>query len=267
MSFELTTKKTKPEVVFKKGTPDVDEAIRVSEEALDVLGFQAKGLREDYEKLADLGYDGRLYPALASAALGFDDLLRGADGKRPQGVQTAWRYKELWAPEKDKGGYTEAKRNGTAVTNEGQLALFNTKSTGFDPLLHGLGLLGLPFDTVAKNRWNPDAEMTQLELIDEHTKAFEAQHEVTHVKALGARAVLMMALMDRVRGIDPQSKEFILNAGFMRDSELGRVDVSGVGSLVGIVDSGGSRLRLSGSLGGADSSIGVGFSAGRLTES
>nr|MBP7767275.1 hypothetical protein [Candidatus Saccharibacteria bacterium] len=76
---------------------------------------------------------------------------------------------------------------------------------------------------------------------------------------LDHRDFAMLALMDRVRGVEPE--DMILSKGFMRVLRLGRRTVAGV-SYVGCVRSSGGQLRLVRSYGVAASSLGVGVSMG-----
>ncbi|HMQ95681.1 MAG TPA: hypothetical protein PKD19_00510 [Candidatus Saccharibacteria bacterium] len=274
MAFEVTQStgrrpaSTSPDLPFRRGAPDTQEALDVSNEALEWLGFTpSKGLAEDYEDVGRLGYDGRLYPALAAAVATFEDLVRGAEGKRPQGVATVYRYDGLWPLKQSRrsGGYVCSALDGGPEINEGRLALFTHKEdTGVDPILHALGL---PFDPYARDRWDR-GKQTQLEWLDDAGQGFEQAHPGHTAWDLSTRAVLMMVIMDRIRGekvddaLDPTSLDYVLNRGFVRDPTLGRTkDAVGV-SLVGGVRSGGGQLELGGSGGRGNPGVGVGLSAG-----
>ena len=96
MSFEVqkVTPPTPELTSYQVGKPDVTEALGVSMEALRWLGLRAseEQLQQDYKSVASLGYDGRLLPVLAQGVIDFEDLLAGAEGKRPEGVPAVYRY-------------------------------------------------------------------------------------------------------------------------------------------------------------------------------
>ena len=266
MSFEVqkVTPPTPELTSYQVGKPDVTEALGVSMEALRWLGLRAseEQLQQDYKSVASLGYDGRLLPVLAQGVIDFEDLLAGAEGKRPEGVPAVYRYDHLWTPGTKNGrkpyqGYTSKELNAGLTHSTGRLMLFNREKTGYDPILHGLGL---SYDEM----YNEEGQPTQLDLIAQATEHFMTKHPNHSFGPSETKNYLMLALMDRVRGIEPDSPDFILNRGLMRDPQLGRKKLAD-GSFVGYVNSYDSRLRLDGANGVANSGIGVGLLAGPET--
>lgn len=247
--------------ILRSGRPDVTEAVGVTIEAYKELGFTpdvdtaTQSLTANFTTLAGLGYDGRLYVE-PPKAVSFDQIIGAADGKRAKGVETSYRYPNLWTPGTEGDSYTTEELNGTAPkTPEARLAVFNAdKTTGVDPLLH---FLNAPYD----ERYRNGAPQTQLKALEATSAEFATKHPEAVLRALGHRATVMNVLMDRIRGVKHKSADFILNQGYLRVPELGRRELGG-DSCVGHVCSGDSRLGLGRSDGGAGSGVGVGVSVG-----
>lgn len=281
MSFEVTRimPSVSPLEGYRPGTPDVAEAVGVSREALRWLGLDpsTEELQGDFEDVAALGFAGRLYPEIGQdpktgqSYVPFEALLAAAEGQRPKDdagnftVEKVDRYPKLWVPGTDEGGYTVADLDRGPGPSEGRIALFNATATDYDPLLHGLWR---PYDEA----YAKPNEETQLDFIARRRETFQAHYPNRTFGAVGVKACLMMALMDRIRGqkpeepnyVNPFSQEFVLNRGFMRIPDLGRRALIGV-SVVGYVASVDSQLGLGGAGGNADPSIGVGLAAGPET--
>lgn len=250
---------------LRAGKPDVDEAVGVTMELFHELGARmpdtdavSDNLCHNFTSLAELGYDGRLYSELPKE-VSLDRIISAADRNRAKGVETAYRYPNLWTPGFEPNSYTAEELDGSLEgAPQARLAIFNAdRNTGVDPLLHGLMM---PYD----DRHRGDAPQTQLEALEATSQEFANRHPAGVIEALGHRAAVTMVLMDRVRGVtkvNPNSAQFALNQGFLRMSELGRHAVGG-GSVVGYVDSIGSQLRLDWSHGVAYPHRGVGVSAG-----
>lgn len=241
---------------FKQGTPDVAEAVGVTIEAHKELGYNpdvdkaTESLTRDFGERAVLGLDGRLYLE-PPAEVTTDDIIAAADGKRPFCVAETHRYPSLWVPG-HKNNYTAEEQDAAAPEEpEARLAVFSVLNNDVDNILH---LLGMPYD----DKYKRDGEQTQLEAIAEAKEQFDANYDSFQLHTLGQRAVAMMVLMDRIRGVDHRSKDFILNTGFMRVPDLGRRKVGGA-SLVGRVFSRGGRFNLNESNGKANHDNGVGF--------
>lgn len=249
---------------LRTGRPDVAEAVGVTIEAYQNLGFTpniddaTESLTTNFTQLTDFGYYGRLYVE-PPKGVGFDQIIGVADDKRAKGVDKLYRYPNLWTPGTEDNSYTTEELDGSpSAKPEARLAIFNAdETTGVDPLLH---FLNTPFD----DKYRDGAPQTQLEALEATSQEFAKANPndpQAFVRALGHRAAVMLVLMDRIRGVKPRSADFVLNQGFLRIPELGRRAVDG-GSVVGFVDSDGSRLKLGGSDGRADPDRGVGVSVG-----
>lgn len=248
--------------MFKLGRPDVAEAVGVTIEAYKALGFSpdvdraTETMTAEFESVAQIGgYDGRLFVPVPKE-VPFQQLLDTAEGKRPDEVQPAYKYVPLWTPgNPNHSGYTAEELDQAPSTPQARLAVFNASDTGVDPLLH---YLGLPYDREAMGQYG--GETTQKAKLGEDTMAFEDKRPELELIALDHRDFALMALMDRIRGVDPE--DMILSRGFMRTVHLGRKAVDG-GSVVGVVDSDGGQLGFGGSFGGAADDVGVGLSVGQ----
>lgn len=250
--------------VLRSGKPDVSEAVGVTIEAYRDLGFvpdvdqATESLTTNFTPLAELGYDGRLYVE-PPAGISFNGLTTAADGRRAKGVDTLYHYPNLWTPGTEANSYTIDELYGNpAIEPQARLAVFNAdRTTNVDPILH---FLNMPYD----DKYRDGASQTQLEALEALEQAFTGQHPEATMQALGHRATVMLVLMDRIRGVEtinPKSADFVLNQGFVRIPNLGRKEVGG-DSIVGNVDSYGSRLVLDGGNGRAYSGGGVGLSVG-----
>lgn len=235
-----------PQHAFKSGQPDVGEAVGVTLQAFSELGARldvdvaAQSMTDGFNDLAGLGYDGRLHVE-PPAAVSFDTILSVSDGMRARTVQELYRYPNLWTPDTERNSYTAKELNNAPADPQARLAVFSAdKTTGVDRLLH---FLDQPYDDVHRG----DAPQTQLESVSRTAAETAKNHPQATVTALGHRAVAMLALMDRIRGVkkvDPKSAAFILNQGFMR-LPVGRRGVAGV-SIVGDVYSSDGRFKLGG---------------------
>ena len=255
-----------PEVhLYRTGELNVEEEASVAVAALNELGIvddNDKALEstiQDFNALARLGYDGRLFvrpPAHPKAS--FDAILGATEAKRPEIVRELYRYTKLWVPGTESESYTDEELdqppNRLAVA---RLALFNTdETTGFDPLLQ---YLDTPFDDYAKEQRTKDTDTTQLAEVAKAIEAFEVKHPKYDLTDVDHRDFAFMALMDRIK--DVPIKAMILRQGFMRMQKLGRRSIDG-NSVVGGVFSDHGRLVLGRSGGSADPGSGVGVSVG-----
>lgn len=252
---------TAPIEGLKAGQPDVDEAIGVTLEAYKTLGFApdedqaTESLKENFKPIAELGYDGRLYVE-PPQGVSFDAIIAAAERKRPSGVEEAYRWPNLWVPGTKKKSYTVAELDAAAEEPEARLAAFNAdENTEVDRLLH---FLNQPYD----DEYREGASQTQLEALAALEKAFAEKHEQSFLRSLGHRAAGMFILMDRIRGVDSSSNEFVLNRGWMRVPEFGRRKVD-VDSVVGFVLSFGGQAEFGRSFGFAGWGVGVGVSLGQ----
>lgn len=249
-----------PSQLYLPGTPDVAEAVGVTIEAYRALGctpdeeVATESLTEEFNRIIEAGYTGHLF-VRPPQELGFDTLIEAAEGKLPEGVPKIFREPNLWTPGTEAQSYTEEDLNKGPATPLARLALFNADpNTGVDPLLHHLTI---PADEEAQQKYGGDTN--QVSKLEKDKKAFEAQHLDYDLDQLDHRDFAMLALMDRVRGVEPE--DMILSKGFMRVLRLGRRTVVG-GSYVGRVISDGGQFGLNGSSGSADSYGGVGVSMG-----
>lgn len=249
-----------PITVFRSGEPDVAEAVGVTIEAHRELGYApdvdqaTESLTKDFGAIAGLGYDGRLYVE-PPKNVKTDDIIAAADGKRPDGVDETYRYKPLWIPGSEENSYTSEELDAAPEEPEARLTIFNARTdTGVDGVLH---FTAMPYD----EEYRDDAQKTQIEATLEAKEQFEESHPENQLHSLGHRAVAMSVLMDRIRGVDPRSDDFLLNTGWMRLPDLGRRTVGG-GSIVGDVRSYRGQLKFDGTDGDAYRREGVGLSVG-----
>mgnify|MGYP000107537103 CR=1 FL=1 len=249
---------------FRLGTPNVTEAVEVANQAmyeLDLAGpDRDKNLDEltnDFTKLTQAGYDGRLH-VLPSQAVTFEHILAAAEGRRPESVQPVTVYRNLWTSGTEQYSCTAEELNAGPASHVARLAVFSNLETGYDPVLHDLGK---PYDSYKDKRIdvNPDHAPTQLEELEVDIAAFEAQRGSYTLDSLDQKAFAVLALMDRIRGV--KSEDQILSRGLIRIAKLGRGTVGG-DSAVGRVDSSVGQLRFVGSDGYARLSDGVGRSMG-----
>ena len=247
---------------FRIGTPDVAEATGVANQAMYELGLDGFDTDKNLKELADAfnalttpGYDGRLH---FLPDVPFAHILQTAEGKRQDSVAEVWAYHNLWTSGTKKNSYTKAELNTGPAGHVARLALFNSQNTGYDPILHSLNV---PFDNYKGDQTdvNPDSVPTQLDEFKEDRQTVVTRHEGYTLDYVDHRAFAMMALMDRIRGVEPKYQ--ILSQGFMRIPKLGRRTVDGV-SVVGHVYSVVGRLRFDRSRGGAHQNGGVGRSMG-----
>ncbi len=246
--------------LFLPGMPDVDEAVNANVEALTFLGLVSdqvkvrETIESDFSDLTSLGYNGRLHVLPGKDQISYDHLVAGAEGKRPSNVEPVYIYRQLWVPGTEAESYKEAELNRGPVSAVARLALFNADpNTGFDPVLHHLGL---SYD----QKYKVKGQLTQLEAVEDDNKAFAEMHLGHQLHTLDHRAVSMLTLLDRISGVAP--KDQVLSRGYMRIPELGRRSVDG-GSYVGDVDSRDGRLVFGRGYGDPLSGLGVGFSMGQ----
>ncbi len=252
------------ELAFLRGNLDVDEAAGVADRAMYELGLagqdREKNLEEitaDFMQLAQLGYDGRLH-VLPSQHVTFEFILSTAEGRRPEGVSSIYRYYNLWTPGTEEESYTETELNVGPSSHVARLAIYTSLETGCDPVLHHLKK---PFDSYKTKKVdvNPDNLPTQLEELEADKVAFSSRHKGYALDSIDQKAFAMQVLMDRIRGVEP--KKQILSKGFMRVPKPGRRTAGGA-SYVGEVDLCGGQLHLGTSVGCASPLGGVGVSAG-----
>ena len=261
------------ELQFLSGKPNISEAVGVTMDYLTYLGgvhdANREGVEEQttehYEKLTNLGYDGRLYRLPSGLNVPSGALLAAAEGLRPGDVAKRFRYGPLWVPGTEAESFTAEQLDGNRLVIVSRLAIYTAAETGVDPLLHHTAL---PYDDYAKKWWDHKAWATQLEMIEADRATFAKQHghEGFNLEQSDQRDYLVLAGMDRIRGlnlnaanfVDPRSEQFVLNRGAMRLSDRRSVDCD---SVVGNVNSNGGGLRLNRTNGDANSNAGVGLSA------
>lgn len=251
-----------PVTELRAGQPNIAEAVGITLEAYKALGFApdtdqaTESLTENFTSVTELGYDGRLYVE-PPQGVSFDAIIAAAEGKRPDNVEEVYRRPNLWVPGTKKKSYTADELDAAAEEPEARLAVFNADGdTGVDPLLH---FLAQPYDEMYRD----GAAQTQLEAIAAVKESFAEKHDQAFLHSLGHRAASILILMDRIRGVDSTSSEFVLNRGWMRVPVLGRRKVDG-GSVVGDVYSGGGQASFGWTGGYADSGVGVGLSVGQI---
>src|SRR3989344_6887163 len=200
---------------FRGGTPDVDEAAGVADQAMFELGLAGpdrdknlKEARTDFTKLAGVGYDGLLH-ILPNRAVTSEHIIATAEGKRPEGVKPFYRFDDLWKPGTEENSYTVDELNDGPAGHAARLAIFSSIQTVYDPALHDLGM---PFDSYEIDEFvvNPKNVPTQLEGLEADISAFEAYHKGYTLEELDHRAFAMLTLMDRIRGVETLSQGFML---------------------------------------------------------
>jgi hypothetical protein len=240
---------------------DVTEPVEVTLEALKLLGIiehndQAKqSITADFTALSELDYDGRLH-VLPGIGVSFDHILQTAEAIKPENVPVLYRFTNLWTPNTESNSYSQAELNGGPENHVARLAVYNADTnTSVDPVLH---YLNTPYD----EKYQENCSTTQLQELEQDQQDFNVKYEDFKLSSLDHKAFAMLALMDRIRGgVAPNSKDFILNTGFMRIPDLGRRDVCG-DSCVGNVDSDDGQLKFDCSYGVAGVFNGVGLSVG-----
>jgi hypothetical protein len=223
---------------FKHGTPDVAEATVTTFRLLTLLnligdiGLARDYLTQEYTRLANHGYDGRLYITLSPEQASFERLIKVAGRLHGKSVE---RYADLWTPFSSKNykGYTLDELNGTDKLGA-SLAVFNATATGYDPMLFGLGLA---YNTEPAKH---GAFYTQLDLVGTTI----AQHSKLDIRPSTHRDFLIWSIMDIIREV-PVSKQALANGG-MRIPTLGRRVLPNYGSAVGNVYSFNGQLWFSG---------------------
>lgn len=261
MAIEGLLVKTEPaQQLYFAGRPNVAEAVGVTLEAYQALGYQpdvdraTETLTADFQALTALGYAGRLF-VKAPAEVSFDQLVEATGGMRPAGIDSLWRYPNLWVPGTEAESYTAEELNHAPEVAVARLALYSASKTDVDPLLHHLDA---PFDDYARQRWGGDS--TQLDEIEKDKAVFAAGHPDFALDALDHRDFALLALMGRIRGVDTADQ--ILSRGYMWIADLPRRLVDG-DSVVGDVSSDGGQRKLDRSSGAARSDFGVGLSVGQ----
>jgi hypothetical protein len=245
-----------PEII--EPTPSrAEEAVSPTIKLLEALGLVddepalSTSLLEDFTKLTELG-SGRPYVELP-ATVTFAQLLKLAnDLAVERGYDKAYQWPSFWVLGTEKESVTSRELNGSARGYTARLGLFSEVPSDYDPLLH---FCGLPYDDTYREK----KQQTQLEAIDQFTRAFTARQPGADLRTADQRDFLVWYIMDLFRGVEPQ--EIVLALGFMRVEVLGRRTVGG-DSCVGDVYSDGGRAGFAGSYGGALVDYGVGFSAG-----
>ena len=165
---------------FVTGKPDVEKDIKLTMKLFELLGVAGdeRELRSEYERLASLGYDGRLYPELP-ASITTDRLISV--------VEQMWRklYKwygdddeedyssvdyEFWTPRKRAGSRAIGEFDGSTTDFSARLALFSKEPASLhDPILH---FYGLPYD----KREQSENGFTQQKEIERVSRQFAIDH-------------------------------------------------------------------------------------------
>lgn len=249
---------------FGPGTFNVSEEVGVSLQALGELGLNVfdkeaakASITEDFMKLSELGLAGRPF-ILPAENIPFDHIVAVSEGKRPTGVSEQWAYPNLWTPGTETGSFAEQELNRGPKNHSAKLAVFTSLDTHVDPTLH---YRGLPVDDYARRSWNQDAPSTQDQEAAADKKAFESKNPDFTLDITDHRTFAVLVLMDRIRGTNPNSPDFILNQGWMRVPDLGRRTIDG-GSVVGHIGSDDGQSVFDCESGGANVIVGLGLSVG-----
>lgn len=251
MTSTVELREPNAKLPFRSGKPYAREALSVSKAVCRRLDTTLPdGLQNDYERLAELGIDGRLYPALTAAAVRLDDLVAAVNEGSPGEM---WFDPDVWTPEVKAGVDTRAPEVG-----RGRLALHNgegdTRYT--TSVLHALGL---PYRVPTST-----STQTQQEWLRDAKYNLEANHPKFTAGALGLRAVLIMMLMAKERGhnwLNALDERGVLlsNGGVMRitDAPLVESVEGGVQMIPHVVEL--PVLKISGAAGEAAPNFGVGI--------
>lgn len=243
--------------LFASGKPDVEAAIKSAGRYFAHVGadVDSSALRSEYNRLAALGYSGRLYPA-AGSDLSFERQLELMEAVRPKGADPVDPWAPYWSPGTEANSLTVAELDGAGGPKgfTARLALHSSQPDGYDPLLH---FRGLSFDDM----YREDGAATQLEAIKRTATQFVAAHPGCSLSAASHRDYPTWVTMDRLDDVPPRSARFVLNTGWMHTPSTGRRSVDR-DSFVGSVDSVGGWARFGRSDGRPGPSVGVGLVAG-----
>ncbi len=188
-----------PERIFKKGVPLATEAAETTFEALERIGVTCdqsarKQIIEECTLLAEIGYDGRIYPKITSI---------------PEGENDPRRILEVAA------GASHASSR-TISANEipqMRIAFFRREdSSGVDPILHYLNL------SFSRHAQGGNSSIYQPQAFNITKETFEKSFGKNKwsLDLATPDEVLVWIIMDRVRGIPVESSNFILFNGLMR---------------------------------------------------
>lgn len=184
-----------PERIFKKGKPSASEAAKVTSKVLEQMGVVCdlsadEQIMRKCSLLADIGYDGRIYPKITSIPEGrdIDRVFRASRGlpHEPTRVISAREIPQM------------------------QIAFFREDdSFEVDPILH---YLNLSFSRHAQGR---NSSIYQPKAFEVTKRTFEREGKWS-LDLATPDEVLVWIMMDRIRGIPTESPEFILSEGLMR---------------------------------------------------
>jgi len=243
---------------------NVSDDVGASFEAMQRLGLVPDALGEqileditgDFRALRNSGKTGELYVYLRPDLVTIEEINEVSDGgtyldgrKYPK----SYVDREIWTP----GDETEDPLGANSNwPSHGRLAVHNPNSH-YGPLLH---FLKQPFD----DRHAEPGEETQLEALAGEKEAYEANHPGFNMISLDGRAVAIIGLTRRIKGVDDKGQPIAMpiNTGYMNDPTRPRKTVGGL-SCVADVLSGVGQLKFYGSVGGARPAVGVGVSVGQ----
>lgn len=245
---------------FQPGQIAIAEEVDRAIELLDMAGGVGDKVKARDVFTADLvalnktGIAMRIVPDVPGGNLPWDSLVALMDGKRPEGVDEASQWPELW---KNPESLITKQLGGTATRVALRGFLLNAQPTGLDPVLHHSDL---PADEYARQLWNPDKFTTQKDEVASDVAAFVAAFPELDLRAGNHRDFAFGVAADRVNRVPTYEQLFA--EGWMRAIDLGRHAVAG-GSVVPDVDSSGGLANFVWDDGGAYPLGGVGLSAGR----
>jgi hypothetical protein len=262
----------KPVIEHSTNTSD---AVEASVEALEILGLVqdrdqvTESVAGEFNRLmaSNVTQNGELFIKLPRDVITLKSLIAASDNTRYAGNRTypaTLICDNLWTPQPGADRYaadeldnlTSDPYSGT-YSPHARLALYNPESPA-DQLLH---FLKMPFHEIHTKPKKP----TQLQAVNEASKAFETEHPDLSMIPLSVKDIAMIALTRRIKG-----ENMPLEHGIMRDATLRTVEkLYGPGGLqlshneyeVASIDYH-EKLRLRYSLGKARCLEGVGLSVG-----
>jgi hypothetical protein len=185
-----------PEVMFLKGQPNYEEAVKTTIELLRRIGVKCfksavNKIYADCYELAQLGYIGRIFPKLASIE----------EGINPTRLSLVTNG----------GSYKESPRFITSSNvPQMRIALYRAdRSDDVDPILHYLNM------SFSHHAQGANSNYLQPEAFGITQKAFESTCDSLLDIATPDEVWVWMA-MDVIRGISKDSSQFILHEGLMR---------------------------------------------------
>ena len=189
---------------FRKGQLDVSAEVARLIKIGHTVGFLSENvswIEQEVQKLADMGYWGRLYWDLPPEIITTAELISEADRYRDKGAPRANNDSFIWAAGQD-DAITKEQWEGPSRPPAIRLAVARAKEddpsteTDPDPVLHGLSM---PYEE-------------QIALVENYMEQFQAYHEYT-LESLTHKGICSILLSDRIDGVPTESR--ILAHGFM----------------------------------------------------